>query len=174
MRRCRRRRLRTHFELVAAALNKALDDFVAAVPEFEHPHESMMELVRKKRGVPREFVSHAVVSLLVSSDLQSIRQLDAGAARNDVQYLMALRSVLMHLQQVETGLKFTMDAKEARLKATAQRIYAMGKALLRDRHGGELAVYVDKMKRALRPRRKSRNEEPEPAPVPPGTDVEEE
>jgi hypothetical protein len=145
---------RTHYQQVADNLLAAIAAFVAEIPSFETAETMPRSFIRRKRGVPREFVNTAVGALITSPELQSVKQLDATVSADNHQYVEGLSPVLNQLGTIYKDLKATLDGKRALLASDAQQIYAVARSLAHEKQGGALLSHVENMRRALRPRRK--------------------
>lgn len=147
----------THYQQVANELSAAMQTFKSAIPGYESAHSLTKNVVEQKRRIPEAFVKKAVAALLMSPELQTVRQLDAAESLDDAQFIDALAPVLQQLGTLYDGLKFTIDARKARLAANAQQIYAISRGLAQTRAGADLTGHVEEMKRARRshPRRRT-------------------
>jgi hypothetical protein len=145
----------TFYSELAQSLITAIDQFTAAIPEFDNPIVSD-EFVVRKRGIREAFVTEAVSALLVHTELQNMKQLNAVEALDDKQYIDAFVPLVRHLQSALRGLRSTIKARKARLAGNAQLIYTVAKAFTRDRKASSLVEHVGNMKRSLAttPRRK--------------------
>ena len=151
----------TFYSQLAANLIAALDQVTAAVPNFEDG-VTTKDFVSKKRRVPPAFIVDAISALKVNGDLHNVKALNVLEAMDDSQYVEAFEPVIRHLQAALAGLEFSVAGRKARLAATAQKIYAISKALVRDRENTSvgIAVHVNNMKRSLRPSRRRKGDEP--------------
>jgi hypothetical protein len=136
---------------LAAMLIASLNQFMAAIPEFNNPQGVSKDFVKRKRRVPPPFVDNAVSALVVEQELQGIPQLRPDQVLDDREYLDTLKPVLRHMITAVKGLKFTIDVREARLAASAQQIYGIARSLAADRDATSIAAHVDNMKKARRP-----------------------
>jgi hypothetical protein len=138
---------------LAAALVTALDNFMAAMPPLDALTVSE-KFIRRKRRVPVPFVADAVSAILIESELQNVKTLNAAQAVDDQLCLEAFRPLARRLKGTDKALTLIIRAREARAAAGAQQIYAVAKAFTSDREATSLAVHVGNMKRSLRgPRR---------------------
>lgn len=144
----------TAYRELAAALIAALDQFRAAVPDFGTAHHVSKEFIDRKKRIPAKFVVDAVSALLVNDDLQSIPLLKRDEVLDDQQYVENLAPVLRHLGATWKGLKFNIDAREARLAAASQQIYGVARSLASDRDAAAITAHVENMKRSRYPRRR--------------------
>jgi len=158
----------THYQQVAEQVIGALDAFTGAIPDFDSAHDLTKVFIRSKRNIPARFVSTAVGSLLVSPELQSVKQLDVNGSHDNTQYVDAFTPVLNALGTVFKGLQFTIDIRKARLATEAQKIYKVAQGLAQDRNGATVGAHVENMKRARKPRqsRAKSKKQPSPAPAP--------
>ena len=140
----------TFYSELANTLIAAIDQFTGAIPEFDNPIVSE-EFVIKKRRIRAEFITEAVSALLVHTELQNMKHLNALEALDDKQYIDAFTPLARHMQSALRGLRSSIKAREARLGGSAQRIYSVAKALTRDRKTSSLGEHVGNMKRTLAP-----------------------
>lgn len=138
----------TFYSELAQTLITAIDQFTAAIPEFDNPIVSD-EFVLRKRSIRPEFVTEAVSALLVHTELQNMKQLNAVEALDDKQYIDAFVPLARHMQSALRGLRSTIKARKARLAGNAQLIYSVAKAFTRDRKTSSLGEHVGNMKRSL-------------------------
>ncbi|HYK01367.1 MAG TPA: hypothetical protein VE974_06395 [Thermoanaerobaculia bacterium] len=145
----------TFYSELANSLLTALDQFTAAVPNFDNPTVSK-DYIKKKRRVPALLVTNAVSAVLVHSELHSVKALNAEQTIDDKQYIDAFTPLARHMETALKAIIFGIEAREARLAANAQQIYAVAKAFVRDRESTTLAVHVDNMKRAIKAARRGK------------------
>jgi hypothetical protein len=139
----------TFYSEMAMALIAAVDRLTESVPEFAAPVVAA-NVVERKRRVPSDFVAKAVNALLVNSELQTLKALNAAQIVDDKQFVDAFEPLAAHLSTALNGLKRVIVARKARLTASAQQIYAFGKALAREREAAPIVEHVENMKRTLR------------------------
>ena len=152
----------TFYSQLAADLIASLDGFTAAVPDFDNPLRLSIAFVKAKRRLPKAFVIDAVAALLVSGELQGLRISNTAEVLDDQQYIDAFVPLARHLDTALKGLNFSIQAREARLAANAQKIYTTAKALAQDREGTTIGVHVENMKRSRRqPVRRKTKPEPQ-------------
>jgi hypothetical protein len=156
----------TFYAELAAAVISALDQFNAAMPPLD-PLTVSEKFIRRKRRVPAPFVTDAVGALLVESELQNVRTLNAAQLVDDKLCIEAFTPLLRRLKAAEKVVRLMVHAREARAAAGAQQIYAVAKAFASDREATSLGVHVGNMKRSLRGTRRQRVIEPE-TPATPG------
>lgn len=151
----------TYYGQLAATLIASIDQFTAAVPDFDNSQQVSKEFVARKRNLPPQFVNDAVSALIVSPELQAIRSLNAAEVLDDKQYVDAFAPLERHLEGALKGVRFAIGIRYARLGAGAQQIYAFAKTIARDRSTTALDVHVERMKRSRTPgrRRKSDGED---------------
>lgn len=149
----------TLYSEMAAALIAAVDRLIESVPEFGAPVLASA-VVERKRRVPPRFVASAVNAVTVSSELHTVKALNAAQTIDDKQFVDAFEPLAAHLATALKGLRRVILARKARLNASAQQIYAFSKALAREREAAPIGDHVDEMKRTLRPSRTRKTGEP--------------
>jgi len=152
----------TFYSQLAADLIASLDGFTAAVPDFDNPLRLSASFIQSKRRVPKAFVVDAIAALLVSGELQGLKISNTAEVLDDQQYIDAFVPLARHLETALKGLNFTIQAREARLAANAQKIFTTAKALAQDREGTTIGVHVENMKRSRRKPPARRKTKPEP------------
>ena len=138
----------TFYSELAQTLITAIDQFTAAIPDFDNPIVSD-EFADRKRHIRPEFITEALSALLVHTELQNMKQLNAVEALDDKQYIDAFVPLARHMQSALRGLRSTIRARKARLGGNAQVIYSVAKAFTRDRKTSSLGEHVGNMKRSL-------------------------
>jgi hypothetical protein len=156
----------TRYSELANTLLAALDQFSAAMPQLGETAVTRA-FVRRKRAVPAEFRDGALGAVLIHPELQGIKALDLTQSMDDRQHNEAMRPVARRLEALHKSLDFEIDARDARVAATAQQIYGVARAFVRDRENATLGIHVANLQRALRaarrPARKAVAESPAPA-----------
>jgi hypothetical protein len=150
----------TFYADLAAAVIAALDQFKAQMPPADNLAVSK-DFIKKKRRVPAPFVTDAVSAILGEAELQNVKSLNIAQALDDKLCLDALIPLARHVDAALKALLLIIQAREARLAANAQQIYAVSKAFSRDREATSLAVHVANMKRSLKGPRRRRIVTPE-------------
>jgi hypothetical protein len=147
---------------IAAPLQSALEQFNAALPPLDNPSMTK-EFITRKRRVPAPLVTHAVSAILVEPELQNMKSLNIPQMLDDKQCLDVFIPLERNMDAAHKALIMEIQAREARLAGNSQQIYAVSKALARDRDATTLGVHVVNMKRAMKGprRRRTGGDEPE-------------
>ncbi|HYK00715.1 MAG TPA: hypothetical protein VE974_03105 [Thermoanaerobaculia bacterium] len=143
------------FSELASTLIAAISRVSAAVPAFDDARVTKDFIARKLR-VPAPFVTEAVSALVVAAELRDMHPGHWDRTLIRRQYIDAFIPLLKHMEVATKKLRFDIDAQQALLAADAQQIYAVTKALARDREATALGVHVGNMRRALRAARRRR------------------
>jgi hypothetical protein len=123
----------TYYQQLAAEFCVELEGVADLIPHLEAAHVSTARFVRSHQNVSLEFLAMAVAAVEQSAELQGVRKLDVTAARDTLQFLEEFRPVLDRIRALAGSLEFTMKSRRASLTADALQIYAIAKAVARDR-----------------------------------------
>jgi hypothetical protein len=147
---------------IAAPLQSAIEQFNAALPPLDNLSMTK-EFITRKRRVPAPLVTHAVSAILVEPELQNMKSLNIAQMLDDKQCLDVFIPLERNMDAAHKALIMEIQAREARLAGNSQQVYAVSKALARDRDATTLGVHVVNMKRAMKvpPPRRRRNPEDE-------------
>jgi hypothetical protein len=144
----------TFYADLAAPVLAALEQFMAAIPPLDNLAVTQ-DFIKRKRRVPAPFVTHAVSAVVADPELQNVKSLNTAQALDDKLCVDAFIPLARQMDAAVKSLLLIIQGREARLAANAQQIYAVAKALSRDREATPLGVQVGNMKRAMKgPRRR--------------------
>jgi len=155
----------THYQQIAKQLGDALIAAVALIPTFEMKHEATAKFVHSHSGFPNDFIATVLAAVDADPQLQKVNKFDVLEARDTLQFIEAFRPIIDQVEAILANLRFTCDARKARVVADGLQIYYLAKGLGRDVGSAAVASLAKNMKRDLnRPgRRKSRTKEvPQP------------
>jgi hypothetical protein len=156
----------THYQQLAEAFMKALDDLIAGLPPLESPHPLTMPFVRGKANVKRGFLLSAVAAVEQVPALRGVDTLDPVQGRDTLQFLEAFQTLADRMSGFANELKFTLRARHAALANAALQIYAIAKGVNRDPSNSSILQHVENMKRFVA-RKGRKTATPPPAPQPP-------
>jgi len=139
----------THYQQLAADFIKALDQITTIIPQLEAAELAVAKFTRGQLGVPELFCATAIAAVEQLPELQASNRLDPVAGRDALQFLDAFRTVRDRAIAFAKSLKFTFDSRKANLSRQALQVYALAKALNRDKRNPEIAAHVENMKRDL-------------------------
>jgi hypothetical protein len=139
----------THYQLLADAFAKSLDEIASGIPKLESTHPTTASFVRTHVNVSIDFLSSAIAAVEQTPELQGVNKLDISAARDTLQFIEAFRPVQDKLTALAKSLKFTMDSRKATLVADALQIYSIAKGVARDPGAAAVASHVSNLKRDL-------------------------
>jgi hypothetical protein len=158
----------THYQQVASQVAKKVAEAFALVADFEAPHATTKGFVQAHRNIPPAFIATTSAAVQATTDLQVLKKFDAIEAEDALQFQEAFRPVVDSTATHLRNLKFTMDAKMAKVAADALVTYEIAKGIARDPGSADLAAHVENMKRDLgRSRPKKRKPATKPATPPP-------
>jgi hypothetical protein len=159
----------THYQQIAGELLAVVTGLVPRIPHFESSHPLTKGFVRSNSNVPADFIATVLAAVEMHPELQRLGKFDVTEAHDTVQFLQAFRPLLQQLEDLTRDVKFTMDARKAKVAADALQIYYLAKGITRDPSSAALTARVERMKLDLgRSRPKQRDEQPEPVPDPTG------
>ena len=144
----------TFYADLAAPVVAALEQFMAAIPPLDTLAVTQ-DFIKRKRRVPAPFVTHAVSAVVADPELQNVKSLNTAQALDDKLCVDAFIPLARQMDAAVKSVLLIIQGREARLAANAQQIYAVAKALSRDRDATPLGVQVGNMRRAMKgPRRR--------------------
>jgi hypothetical protein len=139
----------THYQQLADAFMKDLDEIATTIPKLEASHVSTANFVRSHLNVSNDFLATAIAAVEQTPALQGVNKLDVLAARDTLQFIEAFRPVLDKVSAFASSLKFTIASRNASLAADALQIYDIAKGVARDPGSAAVASLVANMKRDL-------------------------
>ncbi len=139
----------THYQQLADAFMKDLDDIASVIPQLEASHISTATFVRTHLNIPNQFLATAIAAVEQTPALQGVNKLDVLAARDTLQFIEAFRPVLDKVSAFANSLRFTMNSRKASLALDALQIYDIAKGVARDPGSAAVASLVANMKRDL-------------------------
>jgi hypothetical protein len=140
----------THYEEVAKQLSAALNAAMGQIPAFEPKHDATAKFVQSHSGFPNDFIATVLAAVEADPQLQNVNKFDVTEARDTLQYLEAFRPVIDQLDALRANLKFTCNARKARVVADGLQIYEIAKGLGRDPGSASVASHAKNMKRDLK------------------------
>jgi hypothetical protein len=151
----------THYSQVAEKVSAMLSAAIAELGPLERPHQATRDFVRANI-VDVKFVSAVIAAVETVPELQALKaKFDVDDAHDTLQMLDAYDPLVAKLQVLARELRFTLDARKAKVVSDARQIYAVAKRFGRD-PASEVTAHVEVMKRVLNRRRRSKTEAPQP------------
>ncbi|HEX7153167.1 MAG TPA: hypothetical protein VF618_16900 [Thermoanaerobaculia bacterium] len=151
----------TQYQRLATDLLAQLILVADSIPKLEAATALTKDYVRRRQGVPMEFLEAAVAAVQLTPELRAINKLDPLVAHDTLQFLVAFRPVLDQLASLHKALKFTMATKRAALTSDALQIYQIAKGVARDARSPVVFSHVENMKRDYHRGRSRKKADPE-------------
>lgn len=139
----------THYQNLATQLSVAVTGLIAQIPRFESAHPAIAGFVKANRQIPPDFIATVLAAVETNPELQKLEKFDVTEARDTLQFLEAFRPLVDQVDALARDLKFTMDARKAKVAADGLQIYAIAKGIARDPNSAMVAAHVRNMKRDL-------------------------
>jgi hypothetical protein len=139
----------THYEELSTAVGDGVKKAFALLDNFEAPHPSTVKFVRGLQNVPVAFIRTTVSAVVETPELQDAQRMDVSEARDALQYGDAFMPLVDLVDGFSRALKFTIDARRAKVAADALQIYDIAKGFARDPGSAHVASHVENMKRDL-------------------------
>jgi hypothetical protein len=161
----------THYDQLAAQLSASVGGLIAQIPRFESTHATTAGFVKTNKQFPADFIATVLAAVEANPELQRLEKFDVTEARDTLQFIEAFRPLVDQVDALARDLKFTIDARKAKVAADGLQIYAIAKGIARDPSSAVVAAHVRNMKRDLgRSRPKARTVTPAtPPPRSPAT-----
>lgn len=137
-------------ETIATRIRAAVDAIGDLVPRLERPHRSTRRGIQAHRTVPREFIVSVIAVIEQVQELRAVGAFDAADARETMQFIDAFRPIADQIGALADALRFTMEARKARVVAGALRTYDIARSLGRDEENSDLTAHLSILKRDLR------------------------
>jgi len=154
----------THYQQVAANLNKAIDDVLALMPNFVESHPASRGVIRSQRSVSNDFIVSAIAAVEQNPEIQALHDFDVAEARDVLQFSEAFRPMKDKLNAAAVNVEFSIGFRRANIVEPALQVYAVTKGLARNPARTSAAAHASNLKRDLG--RSGRKKKPAPAPVP--------
>jgi len=154
----------THYEQLAAEVSIAIDTAFAEISGIEAPHSSTRDFVRGYQSVSNDFIGTVIAAVEATPELKNVNKFNVAEARDTLQFIEAFGPVAARLAAMARDLKFTMQARKAKVAADALQTYDIAKGVARDRGSAGLTTHIDDMRRTLgrgRPRTRAKTPPPE-------------
>lgn len=158
----------THYQQLAAPLSALVTDLIARIPRFENAHPLTEGFIRSNRNVPDNFIATVIAAVEAHPELQRLEKFDVAEAKDALQFLEAFRPLLIQIEALFRDLKFTMDARRAKVAADGLQTYDIAKGIVRDPSSAGIFAHVEKMRQDLGRTRPKHRDKTTPDPVPPG------
>jgi hypothetical protein len=155
----------THYQEVAANLNKAIDDMLALMPAFVEAHPATKRVVRAQRSVSNDFIVSAIAAVEQNPEIDGLHDFNVAEARDTLQFSEAFRPMKDKLYAAATNVEFSIDRRRANVVEPGLQVYALTKGLARNPARTSAAAHAANLKRDLG-RKGGRKKKPAPAPVP--------
>ena len=154
----------THYQQVAANLNKAIDDMLALMPAFVEAHPATKRAVRTQRSVSNDFIVSAIAAVEQNPEIEGLHDFNVAEARDTLQFSEAFRPMKDKLNAAAVNVEFSIGFRRANIVEPALQVYAVTKGLARNPARTSAAAHAANLKRDLG--RSGRKKKPAPAPVP--------
>ena len=152
----------THYSQVAEKVSAMLSAAIAELGPLERPHQATRDFVRANIGVDLKFVAAVIAAVETVAESQALKtKFDVAEAHDTLQMLDAFDPLVAKLQVLARELRFTLDARKAKVVWDARQIYAVAQRFARD-PASEVTTHVETMKRGLNRRRRSKTQAPQP------------
>jgi hypothetical protein len=146
----------TQYSQVAEKVSAMLSAAIAELGPLERPHQTTRDFVRANIGVDVKFVAAVIAAVETVAELQVLKsKFDVAAAHDTLQMLDAYDPLVAKLEVLARELRFTLDARKAKVVSDARQIYAVAQRFARD-PASEVMAHVEIMKRGLNRRGLSR------------------
>ena len=141
----------THYQQLAADFVKALDQIATIIPQLQAAEAAVAKFTRGQLGIPEKFCVTAIKAVEQVPELLASNVLDPTEAYDTLQFLEAFNGVRDKALQFAKDLKFTFDSRKAGLSSRALQVYALAKALVRDKRNPKphIESHVENLKRDL-------------------------
>jgi len=155
----------THYQLVAANLNKAIDDMLALMPNLVEAHPATKGAVRSQKTVSNAFIISAIAAVEQNPEIDGLHRFDVTEARDVLQFSEAFRPMRDKLYAATINVGFSIDFRRANIVEPALEVYALTKGLARNPEHTAAAAHAANLKRDLgRSGRRKKKVTPAPAP----------
>jgi hypothetical protein len=153
----------THYQQLAQQVSSTIATALSQISPLESPHPTTRDFVRANAAVETNFISSVIAAVESIPELQGTK-FDVAEARDMLQFIEAFRPVLDQVDVLARSLKFTLDARKAKVAEDALHVYALAKRYSRNPNSATLPV-ADIMRRELgRKGPKPRAKAPVPTP----------
>ncbi len=156
----------THYQEVAANLNKAIDDMLALMPNFVESHPASRGVIRSQRSVSNDFIVSAIAAVEQNPEIQALHDFDVEEARDVLQFSEAFRPMKDKLNAAAVNVEFSIDLRRANVVEPALQVYAVTKGLARNPARTSAAAHAANLKRDLGRAGRKKKAAPSPAPTP--------
>jgi len=152
----------THYQQLASEVSATIATAMSQIAPLEAPHPTTRDFVRANASVDSNFIVSVIAAVESTPELQGTK-FDVTEARDMLQFADAFRPVLDQIDVLGRSLKFTIDARKAKVAEDALHVYALGKRYARNPNSAALP-HVEIMRRELgRTRPHPREKQPVPA-----------
>ena len=154
----------THYEQLAAEVSIAIDTAIAEIRGIEAPHPATRDFVTAHQSVPNDFIAAVMAAVDATPELKNVNKFNVAEARDTLQFMDAFGPVATRLAAMARDLKYTMQARKAKIAADALQTYEIAKGVARDPGSAGLVTHIADMRRTLgrgRPRPRAKTP-PEP------------
>ena len=141
----------THYQQLAADFINALDQISTIIPQLEAAEIAVAKFTRGQLGIPEKFCATAINAVEQVPELRAFSTLDPTNGHDILQFINAFGAVRDKALKFAGDLKFTFDSRKAGLAAKSLQVYALAKALVRDKRNPKphIEPHVENMKRDL-------------------------
>jgi hypothetical protein len=138
----------THYAEVAARVNDLLAAVITELGPLEKPYKALRTFVRTNVGVDVRFIASVIAAVESNPELQIKGKFDVAEAHDVLLMIEALDPIVTKLEVLKRELKFTLDARKAKIAWDGRQIYAVSKRFARDADS-QVAAHVEIMQREL-------------------------
>lgn len=141
----------THYQQLATDFIKALDQISTIIPQLQAAEIAVAKFTRGQLGIPDKFCATAIAAVEQVPELRAFSTLDPTDGHDVLQFLSAFSTVRDKALKFASDLKFTFDSRKAGLAAKSLQVYALAKALVRDKRNPKphIEAHVENLKRDL-------------------------
>jgi hypothetical protein len=139
----------THYQQVAANLNKAIYEMLALMPNFVESHPATKGVVRSQRSVSNDFIISAIAAVEQNPEIDGLHDFDVAEARDVLQFSEAFRPMKDKLNAAALNVEFSIDFRRANVVEPALQVYAVTKGLARNPARTSAAAHAANLKRDL-------------------------
>jgi len=139
----------TAHQAAAEVVLKSLAETVSLIPKLTEAHPATLDFIRGKQSIPLRFIETVIASVETCPELQRIGIMDPVAARDDLQFLEAFRTMYDRVAAFQEQLKVTLDARRASLAFDSLKVYQQAKGLAGHPSFVNVGPYSENMRRDL-------------------------
>ena len=124
-------------------------DLIAERLKLETPHPATARRVRGSRTVPREFIVSMIAAAERRPDFPFLGKFDTAEARSVLESSDAYRMLAERTAMLQASLNYTIEARWARVVASALYAFKQASILAEQPERAELAAEIENLRRQL-------------------------